>query len=362
VFTVARKGEGQPPGGIAVSPSGAIGIADIAHSLVRLAPAKAGRYFGRRMDAGQIYTIAGGGPRGHPGEGGLATKAATSRLTGLAFDRAGSAVVATANRIRVVAGRSGVFYGQSMQAGHIYTIAGTGAYGGSGDGGLARTAKVASPSGITIDPHGNIVVCVRGPATDPEDGRIRIIAEQSGTFYGRAMTAGHIYPLSPLSADSLAVDAHGNVLLSTDVFGQLDRVEVIAEHTGTFYGHPMTAGQAYVVAGGGRNLGSGELATLAAINPADVVIDRAGNLVIGDLGDLTKVLGRVLVVAVRSGAFYGQKMTAGHIYRLAGNRGGGLGDGGPAAGARVDNPFGVAIAPSGAILVADGTRIREIHS
>src|SRR5262249_56218810 len=54
----------------------------------------------------------------------------------------------------------------------------------------------------------------------------------------------------------------------------------------------------------------------------DVAVDGAGNLVIADWGhnlqDLTR-WARVQVVAAKSGTFYGQAMTAGDVYTVAGS-------------------------------------------
>ena len=52
---------------------------------------------------------------------------------------------AGANRIRVVADSTGTFYGQAMTAGDIYTVAGNGTLGVSGDGGPA-TAPNSLPA------------------------------------------------------------------------------------------------------------------------------------------------------------------------------------------------------------------------
>ncbi len=55
-------------------------------------------------------------------------------------------------------------------------------------------------------------------------------------------------------------------------------------------------------------------------------MDGAGNLLIADTDN-----NRVRLVAETSGTFYGQAMTAGHIYTVAGNgRPEYFGDGGPA--------------------------------
>ncbi len=70
--------------------------------------------------------------------------------------------------------------------------------------------------------------------------------------------------------------------------------------------------------------------------------DRAGNLVLADNGedDPCGVLApSVRVIATVTGTFYGMKMTAGHIYRVAGDgRTGSAGDGGPATGRRLSLP------------------------
>jgi len=48
------------------------------------------------------------------------------------------------DRVRVVAARAGTFYGVAMKAGDIYTVAGDGNPGFSGDGGPARNALVSA--------------------------------------------------------------------------------------------------------------------------------------------------------------------------------------------------------------------------
>ena len=50
-----------------------------------------------------------------------------------------------------------------------------------------------------------------------------------------------------------------------------------------------------------------------------MTVDAAGNLVIADTGN-----NRIRVVAASTGTFYGQAMTAGDIYTVAGNGSAGL--------------------------------------
>ena len=73
-------------------------------------------------------------------------------------------------RLRVLAVRSGTFYGQAMTAGDIYTIAGDGTAGFSGDGVPATATGLYKPLQVIVDTAGNLVFC------DERDNRIRVIA------------------------------------------------------------------------------------------------------------------------------------------------------------------------------------------
>ena len=101
---------------------------------------------------------------------GLGTGTELNDPLGVAADAAGNAVIADRenNRIRVVAARTGTFYGTHMTAGHIYTIAGNGTAGFAGDGGPATTAEIHFPQGVAAD-AGNVVIF------DNENNRIRIV-------------------------------------------------------------------------------------------------------------------------------------------------------------------------------------------
>ena len=78
-----------------------------------------------------------------------ATTAALDSVDGLALDAAGNVVISDGldYLVRVVAARSGTFFGQAMRAGNIYTIAGNGVFGYSGDGGPATSAELARRPG-----------------------------------------------------------------------------------------------------------------------------------------------------------------------------------------------------------------------
>src|SRR5215472_4410792 len=113
-------------------------------TTVRVVAAVSGTFYGRAMTAGAVYTIAGNGTAGFSGDGGPATSAELNQPAGLAVDPAGNVIIADQvnDRVRIVAARTGAFYGQAMLAGDIYTVAGDGAIGHSGDGGPAASAEL----------------------------------------------------------------------------------------------------------------------------------------------------------------------------------------------------------------------------
>jgi len=87
-------------------------------------------------------------------------------------DSAGNVLIADAlnNRIRVVAERTGTFYGKKMTAGDIYTVAGSGRTGGLyGDGGPATDAVLSDPCGVA--PFGTGLVVL-----DTSNDRVRFVS------------------------------------------------------------------------------------------------------------------------------------------------------------------------------------------
>jgi hypothetical protein len=353
----ALKGELNYPTSVAVDAAGNLVIADTNNQRVRVVAATSGTFYNQPMAAGSIYTVAGHGNTGSVGDGGSATAAELASPAGLLLDASGNTLIADPghNRVRVLAGTSGTFYGQAMTAGDIYTIAGTGAVGHSGDGGPASIATLDNPQAIAIDPAGNVLIA------DTHSNRVRVVAETSGTFYGQAMTAGFIYTVAgggtagvgngiPATtatlgfANGVAVDPQGNLVISTSK----QRVRVVAESTGTFYGQAMTAGDIYTAAGSGGVgfVGDGGKATKAHLyNPEAVSVDAQGNLVIADTGNQ-----RIRVAAAATGTFYGQAMTAGDIYTVAG---GGTSGSGPATSAELNNPWDATVDSSGNLVIAD---------
>jgi len=164
-----------------VDHAGNVVIADFSNQRVRVVAATTGTFYGRAMTADHIYTVAGDGTPGFSGDDGPATSAEFHSPIAVAVDPAGNVVVADTdfggapadmgnNRVRVVAVKTGTFYGQAMTADDIYTVAGNGAFGFSGDGGPAANAELDVPFGVGLDHAGDLLVA------DVNDGRVREIS------------------------------------------------------------------------------------------------------------------------------------------------------------------------------------------
>jgi sugar lactone lactonase YvrE len=103
----------------------------------------------RVEDDGSLTAVAGNGEPGFSGDGGPASKAELDRPVDMAFDRAGNLYIADLlnNRVRKV-----------DTQGVITTLAGTGGMSLSGDGWLASSVDLGTPTAVTTDPAGNVYV------------------------------------------------------------------------------------------------------------------------------------------------------------------------------------------------------------
>ena len=285
----------------------------IGNDQVRVLAAQHGTFYGQRMRAGRLYTIAGTGQFGYFGDGGKATNAKLKDPGGVAIDQAGNVIIAdvTNDRIRVIAEADGTFYGVRMHRGNIYTVAGNGKDGTAGLGGPATQADLElrfgeghggvnfPSSAVRVDHEGNLVIA------DTKAGLVLVLAAHSGTFYGQQMTVGHLYSIAgggsatgnggPATgaalpfANWLAIDHNGNVLVSS-----ASKIRVVAVRNGKFYGQQMAAGDIYSL----------------RLRGQAVSVDGAGNVIVAN--------GSIGALAARSGQFYGRHMTAGKIYQIAG--------------------------------------------
>ena len=240
----ATSAELYNPYGIAVDSKGNVYITDYVEDVVR------------KVSGGVITTIAGiGGLQGYSGDGGPATSALLYGPTSLAVDPAGNVFIADTNNCRVreinvatnvintVAGTgnctftgdglaiaNGITYPQGIAVdandnlfigdyanrvrwvspnGIMTTIAGTGVASYNGDGGLATAAALYEPTGIALDPSGNVLV------SDYNNFRVRSISAFAavGTSTG-SLSFGLTAVGSTSSPQTLIVSAYGPVSIS----------------------------------------------------------------------------------------------------------------------------------------------------
>jgi len=163
--------------GLAVDSAGNVYIGDTANCRIR------------KVDTAQnTTTIAGTGTCAYAGDGAAATAASLWFPAGLAIDKSGNIYEAE--------------YGSSVvrkidSTGKITTIAGTGSWGYTGDGGAATKAALASPISLAIDAAGDIFI------GDVGNSNIREITPD-----------GNIHTfVSNVNANSLSIDPAGNLYL-----------------------------------------------------------------------------------------------------------------------------------------------------
>ncbi len=342
-FTLANTGDGGPalgsglanPDGEVTDAEGNLYIADGLNNRVQEVAATNHTQFGIQMTAGDTYTIAGSatGAAGTSGNGVPATSALMIVPTSVAVDGSGDLYIDDCdnNRVVEVAATSHTQFGIRMTAGDSYTVAGsvTGAPGNAGDGGPATSAQLFLPSGIAVDAAGNLFIA------DTVNNRIQEVPVTSGTQFGIPMKAGYMYTIagsatgnhgtsgdggpgpSALLANPFGVglDGAGNVYIADTAN---NRIQELAAASGVQWGRPMKAGDIYTIAGSpaGRygNSGDGGPAARATLyDPADVAVTSSGSYFIADAFN-----SQIREVPAASGKQYGQSMTAGDIYTVAG--------------------------------------------
>ena len=279
-----------------------------------------------------ITTAAGDGTAGSAGDGGPATSAELNHTEGVAVDRAGNLYIADwqNNRVRKVDAGTGA----------ITTVAGNGTAGFSGDGAAATSAELKGPTGVIVDPSGNLYIADqannRVRKVDVATGIITTIAGNgTASFSGDGGLATNAAMFSPTD---LTLDSAGNLYISDNAN---NRIRKVAAGTGiiTTYAGNGTAGFA----------GDSGAATSAALNsPAGLVMDNAGNLYIADVTN-----NRIRKVAAGTGiitTYAGTGVT------------GFAGDGGAAASAQFNTPARLALDSAGNLFIDDqsNNRIREI--
>jgi len=272
--------------------------------------------------AGQtVYTVAGSGTEGFSGDGGLATAAEFAYPTGVAVDSSGNIYIADNSNCRIR---------KVNTSGIISTIAGNGTPGFSGDGGLATAAQLNYPEGVALDKMGNLYIA------DHTNSRIRMVNTSGiiSTIAGSG-APGYLGDRGPAIKAQLRGPRGVAVAVNGDIY--------IADSDNNHIRKIDTQGIITTVAGdstgvGGYN-GDGIPAIQAKVDlPYAISLDKTGNLYIAD-----DVNNRIRMVN-----------TAGIISTVAGvGTCGYSGDGGPAAGAPICAPLGLALDAAGNLFISD---------
>jgi sugar lactone lactonase YvrE len=275
-----------------------------------------------------LFNAAGNGLASYSGDGGPASRAQVNTPANIAVDAAGNVYFADSqnNRIRRIS-----------PAGMIDTIAGTGVRGFSGDGGPATQAALNAPMGVSIGPGGALYIA------DSGNNRIRVIMDgtiativgngNAGLFGdgGPALKAALHVP------QSVVVDSNYNLYIADTLNHTVRRVTpdgTIDSFTGNQPGFSGDDGPA----------------TQALLNfPTSVALDAANNVYVVDQGNR-----RVRRISV----------TTGMITTVAGSDFSFVGDGGMAVYARLDKPQAVAVDKLGNLYITDAVqnRIRKVDT
>jgi RHS repeat-associated protein len=169
---------------------------------------------------GRVEPAAGNGTLGYSGDGGPAVEAQLASPKGITVARDGTLYIAESNNhvVRRV-----------TSDGIISTLAGTGTFGDSGDGGPATLALLRNPSDVALRSDGSVLV------TDSSAGKVRQISADGliTTVAGNGLSSGEFEEGIPavqarlFSPGGIAVDREGNLLITEHSYYHGNVVRII---------------------------------------------------------------------------------------------------------------------------------------
>jgi DNA-binding beta-propeller fold protein YncE len=305
------------PQGVAVDSAGNLYIADKGNHRIRKISAN-----------GTISTIAGTGKAGFSGDGGPATAASLKDPSGVALDARGSLLIADAGNGRVR---------RVSTSGVISTLVGGASERFSGDGGPSGKAGLGTPVSVAVTPAGTLLIADgrhrRIRKADPS-GIISTVAGNGGVGFcgdgGPAKSALLRYPSGMAFC--------GTHCLYVAERGQ-HRIRKIDLESGLIN---TVAGNGFA----GFDGDGGPAIEASLYSPADVVVDRTGNLLIADTGN-----DRI------------RRVSSNGIITTVAGCGGGCGDkeDGHALGTRFSRPSALAVDGRGNLFVADQLNHRVLR-
>ena len=316
------------------------------------------------MTAGDIYTVVG------TGNGTTfqtikepALSANISSPQGVTIDGNGDILIADTGfcRIAEVPVSSGTYWGQSISADQLGTVAGRGGTNNctiGNDNKPATMSNLWDPSAVR-DPNGTMYIA------DTDNNRIQTVSgggtvnTLAGSSTGSGGNGGNGGSAASALLDlpvGLFIDSSGNVYIADTHNNQIREVS-----GGIISG--LAGGQTpYTLQNAGD---SGPALTSALNDPQAVASDPAGDVFIADATN-----NRIQEIAASTHTQFGIQMTAGDAYTVAGSSAGqsgggfGGGDGGPATSALLSNPEGLAVDSAGNLYLADygDAAVREVSA
>lgn len=311
------------PFGVEIGPDGALYICEVRnHRVLRL-----------DLKGGELTTVAGNGTKGYSGDGGPATKAQLNEPYEVRFDKAGNLLFVEMQNhlVRRVDAKTGV----------ISTIAGTGAKGFGGDGGLATKAQFNTPHSIALDAADNIYIA------DIANHRIRKVDPETGVV---TTIAGNGERQQPVDGQTAA----GKPMIGPRaLFVDGNTLWIALREGHAVWTMDLNTGLLKHIAGTGQRGFTGD------DGPAkDATFDGPKGIALGP----DKC---VYVVDTENHAIRKIDLTTGQISTIVGlgpKMKGAAGDGGPATSATMDRPHGICVAADGVVYIGDtlNHRVRRV--
>ncbi len=316
----ARQAKLNQPFSVCFGPHDEMYIADAsAHSVRMVTP------------DGKIHAYAGNGTAGYSGDSGQAAKACLSEPYAVVCDKSGNLFIADRLNacVRFVQARTG----------NIFTLAGNGEQGYSGDGGIATRARLKEPNGLALDGKGHLLIA------DVADNRIRSVNLNSGqitTVTGNGSQSddgdGDVSNRAALNgARAVAVSQQGNIYICERSGNRIREIE-----------HKIGIIRTIAGTGAAGYSGDGRSGILARFNgPKWVDVDTNGVLYVVDTENhvVRRIADDTGVVTTVAGC----------------GKAGSSGDGGKATLARLNRPHGCCF-HNGWLYIADSEnhRVRAV--
>src|SRR5262249_21046003 len=319
---------------------------------------------------GKISTVVGKGQSGFGGDGGPATEALINVPVGAIVDPGGNLYFSDRgnNRVRKVTAATGV----------INTIAGVGAPAFNGDGLASLASALSSPTGLAIDPAGNLYIADRdnrrvrkltaAVMNDTTPPTVAITAPTSSPTF--TTTSGSLSLIGTATDDAGVTQLRWNndsggagVACGTTAWGiqnitllaGLNNITVTAWDANGNSGQASLAvtfnasrlGATFAGTGGAGDSGDGGPAISARMSPFALAVGNSGNLLVSD--DEAHRVGRIT--------------PGGTISAFAGNGAlGASGDGAEAINAAMNVPQDLVVDAAGAVYISDSNnhRVRRV--